>query len=153
MFSLRNINEKILLVTKSGYTITEKQLPNAFYEYFPNAHILHNSQHYTIDHMERDRQTNTLSAIVTQVREKFDYKTKIRPIVEKKVFTNKQSDTIEFISDIEVKVAECKIQLEYQGNEINYREQVLMESYNYEILVCCIIFNFEDIISTTRSFR
>jgi hypothetical protein len=43
LFSLRNVNEKIEVRIESGYKVTEKELPQAFYEYYPFADILHNS--------------------------------------------------------------------------------------------------------------
>jgi DEAD/DEAH box helicase domain-containing protein len=143
LFSLRNVNEKIDVKTESGYKVTEKELPQAFYEYYPFADILHNSQHYKVDRIESDNK-KSLTAIVRQTREKMDYRSRTRPIVEKKVFTNAKSVEVEFIGDIEIKLSECKIELEYQGNVVNYREKVLMDTYTYEYTSKCVIWNFEE---------
>ena len=143
VFSLRNVAEKIIVKTEYGYKVTEKELPASFYEYFPFNHILHNSTQYQVLRLERKVGENTV-AVVKQLREKFDFKQKIRPIIERKVYTDSSSGKIEFIDDIEVKVADCKILLEYQGNVVNYNEQVLLESYDYEYMSKCVIFNFEE---------
>ena len=143
LFSLRNVADKIVAKTEYGYKVTEKELPSAFYEFFPFNHVLHNSKHYQVDHLERTKDKEYI-AIVKPLKEKFDYKQKIRPIVEKKVFTDSTSVKVEFIDDVEVKLADCKVRLEYKGNVINYKEQVLMDSYDYEYTSRCVVFNFED---------
>lgn len=145
LFSLRNVNDVIEVRTEKGYKVTEKELPNAFYEYYPFAQLLQNSKVYRVERMEQN-QKKKLIAIVRPTGEKYDYKLKIRPLVEKKVFTNKQSDSIDYIGNIEVKLSECKIQLEYQGNLLNYKEHILTDTYSYEYTSRCVIFNFEDLI-------
>lgn len=143
IFSLRNVAEKIVVRTDRGYTVTEKELPQSFYEFFPLNHILNNGNHYQVEKIIKTNK-NEITAIVRQLKEKFDYKQKIQPIVTSKVFTNSASRKIEFIDDIEVKLANCKIELEYKGNRINYNDQILLDSYTYEYYSNCVIFNFED---------
>jgi hypothetical protein len=63
---------------------------------------------------------------VTYQREAFDYKKKIKPIIERRVYTNTQSVKVEFIEEIEVRLVECKIDLEYQGNFVNYRGELFL---------------------------
>ena len=144
IFSLRNVNEGIEVRTEYGYKVTKKELPYAFYEYYPFAQIMHNSKVYKVERMER-KSKGKITAIVRPTGEKYNYKLKIKPIIEKKVFTNTQSVSIDYIDNIEVKLSECKVQLEYQGNLINFKEQVLANSYTYEYTSKCVIFNFEDL--------
>lgn len=142
-FSLRNVADMIEVKTERGYKVTEKELPMAFYEFFPFNYILHNSRHYQIIHIERSKEKK-LMAIVKPLKEKFNHKQKIKPIIEKKVFTNSSSVEIDYIDGVEIKLANCKVRLEYQGNIINFKEHVLLETYDYEYASRCVIFNFED---------
>lgn len=146
LFSLRNINNSIKVKTEWGYKITEKELPNAFYEYYPNAMIFHNSKKYKVLRIEFETY-DCISAIVTKLKESDNYNYTIKPIIHKKVFTNKHSVLVDYIDGIEIKLSECFIQLEFQGNTLNYKENVLMDTYHYEYKTYCVIFNFEDYIS------
>ena len=143
LFSLRNVNEKIEVKSDNGYKVTEKELPQGFYDFYPFKHFLYNGQHYGTVRVEK-AENNSLRAIVTELKEKFDYKSRTKPIIEKKVFTDPESRKIAFLDNIEVKLADCKIQLEYQGCIFNYKEQVLTDTYTYEYKSKCVIFNFED---------
>lgn len=145
LFSLRNVNEVIEVRTERGFKVTEKALPNAFYEFYPFAQILHNLMVYKVLRMERDK-TGNINAIVKPCKEKYDYTLKMKPLIEKKVFTNKKSLVADYLGEVEVKVSDCLIHLEYKGNVINYKEQVLCESYKYEYASKCVIFNFESLI-------
>ena len=145
LFSLRNINEVIEVKTEKGYRVTEKELPNAFYEFYPFAQILHNSKVYKVKTIERDVH-GKMTAIVVPQKEQFDYNYKIRPLIEKKVFTNAVSKSIDYIGPVEVKLSECRIELKYLGNKTNYKESVLLDSYTYEFASKCVIFNFEDLM-------
>ena len=125
--------------------MTEKDLPYAFYEYYPFAQLLQNSKAYQVERMERTEKQKII-AIVKPINKPFDYKLKLRPIIAKKIFTNKQSVKVDFIGNVKFKFSECRIQLEYQGNLINYKEQVLTDSYTYEYDSKCVILNFEDLM-------
>lgn len=145
MFSLRNINTKIIVKNNKNYKITEKELPQAFYEFYPYSRILQNGTQYLVESIEKE--SDNITAIVTPIREKDNYKINVRPMVERKVFTNAQVSKIDFIKNVEVKLSDCKVNLEYRGNIVNFKEHVLLDSYNYDYCSKCVIFNFEDKIA------